>query len=397
VRKVGLACAVVVILLVVSVPLSIKTYLSSVRLKTGTDLLRARRYDQAEAQFARAAELSSHHYLPHYYLAWSRFQMGDFQGALDASLTALDLNPNYVPTLVVLGATFLRLGEPERAEEYLNRALEIAPERAEVLYYMAVCASELGRWEDARERFEGALWAGWEQRAELLSNLGVVYMKLDDMENAVLNVTAALKEGSDDPVINTRAGHFFYVIGNYERAIKHLAKAVGLFQEKRVDPSANRLLQQAYYLLAKIHLKELGNPYFSSIAVLALSRAVPQDPALKEITDDLLAYLERRGFSEKGDTAALYHVGASLLLQGRYERSEEVLTTLVESGESDARLLQLAYHDLALSLFMQKDFDGALRVLDDAGAITADFPRAQKLREQILARKEAAKQASSHQ
>jgi tetratricopeptide (TPR) repeat protein len=397
VRKVGWAGAVVALLLVVSVPLSIKTYLSSVRLKTGTDLLRTGRYQEAEAQFARAAELSSHDYLPHYYLGWTRFQVGDFQGAIDASLTALDLNPNYVPTQVVLGATYLRLGEPQRAEGYLDKALEIAPERAEVLYYMAVCDSELGKWEQARDHFEGALWAGWEQRAELLSNLGVVYMKLDDMENAIQNVMTALKESSDDPVIDGRAGQFFYTIGEYEKAIAHLAKAVGLFQEKGVDPRANRLAQQAYYLLAKIHLEELGNPYFSSIAVLALSRAVPQEPALKEITEDLFAYLEQRKFSQMGDTAALYHVGASLLLQGRYQRAEEVLTILVKSGESNVSLLQLAYHDLALSIFMQKDFDRALRVLDEAGAIMADVPRAQNLREQILAGKEAAKQASPHE
>jgi len=397
VRRVGLAGAVVALLLGVSVPLSIKTYLSSVRLKTGTDLLRAGRYNEAKAQFDRAAELSSHDYLPHYYLGWTRFQIGDFQGAVEASLTALDLNPNYVPTQVVLGATYLRLGEPQRAEGCLDKALEIAPKRAEAQYYMAVCASELGKWEEARDCFEGALWAGWEQRAELFSNLGVVYLKLGDRENAVRNVMTALKEGSDDPVINARAGQFFYTIGDYETAIAHLAKAVALFQEKRVDPSANRLVQQAYYLLAKIHLEELGNPYFSSIAVLALSRAVPQEPALKEITEDLFGYLEQRRFSHKGDTAALYHVGASLLLQGRYERAAEVLTTLVESGESDVRLLQLAYHDLALSLFMQKEFDRALHVLDDAGAIMADFPRGQKLREQILAGKEAARQASPHE
>jgi tetratricopeptide (TPR) repeat protein len=361
------------------------------------DLLHAGRYEEAQAQFARAAELSPHDYLPHYYLGWTSFQMGDFQGAADTSLTALRLNPNYVPTHVVLGAAFLRLGEPGRAEGYLAKAVEIAPKRSEALYYMAVCASELGKWEEAREDFEGALWAGWEQRAELFSNLGVVYMKLDDMENAMRSVTSALNEGSSDPVINTRAGQFFYTIGNYEKAITHLAKAVGLFQEKGVDPRANRVVQQAYYLLAKIHLKNLGNPYFSSIAVLALSRAAPQEPSLKEITEDLFTYLERRGFSHTGDTAALYHVGASLLLQGRYERADEVLTTLVKSGESDVSLLQLAYHDRALSLFMRKEFDRALRVLDEAGAIMSDFPRGEKLREQILAGKNAARKVSGDQ
>ena len=393
-RKIGIVCAVVALLLVVSVPLSVRTYLSSVRVKSGADAMHAGRYKDAEAQFARGAELSPHDYLPRYYLGRIKFQTGDFQGAAEVSRAALQLNPNYVPTHVVLGGTFLRLGDPVQAREYLNMALKLAPQRAEVLYYMAVCASELAEWEEARDYFEAALQAEWEERAELFSNMGVVYAKLGDMQNAVQRFASALEEKPDDPMINIRAGQFFYSIGKYKKAAASLAKGVGLFEEKKVDPRSSQPMQKAYYVLAKIHLEELGNPYFSSIAVLALSRAVPQEPALSELTDDLSAYLARRGFSHKGDSAALYYVGTAFLLQGRHDRAQESLTMLVESGESDVNLLQLAHHNLALSIFMQGDFERALRVLDRADAVAPGFSRTDELREQILARKEAVSGAS---
>ena len=66
---------------------------------------------------------------------------------------------------------------------------------------------------------------------------------------------------------------------------------------------------------------------------------------------------------------------------------------LVVSGESDVKLLQFAYHDLAMSIFMQKDFDEALRVVDEAGTIAPGFSRMEILREQILASKAAASEA----
>lgn len=53
------------------------------------------------------------------------FQKGNFEGAREAYLRVLKIEPNNIPALVNLGATEFRLGHYEEAQRLLNRSLQI--------------------------------------------------------------------------------------------------------------------------------------------------------------------------------------------------------------------------------------------------------------------------------
>lgn len=56
------------------------------------------------------------------------FQKGNFEGAREAYLRVLKVEPNNLPALVNLGATEFRLGNNDEAERLLRRSLQIKPD-----------------------------------------------------------------------------------------------------------------------------------------------------------------------------------------------------------------------------------------------------------------------------
>jgi len=387
---------VVAVVFVVSVPLSIRTYLSEVYLKSGADALGARQYHNAEALFARAVKLAPHDYRPQYYLANARLAAGRFQEAVEASQKALQLNPNQIPALMIVARASLALDRPEQAKQYLEMALELAPQRADVLFYLAASESQLGEWRQAHAHFEAALENGWEGKGELFSNLGVVSSKLGEMHEARQYFKNALEEEPDNPVVNVQAGMFFYEIGQHEQSVQCLQEAIRLFSEKEMPPQADVHMVKAYYFLAKTYLEALEEPYKSSAIIVDLSRKLPQDPAVRVLTDDLFTYLTQHAFSREGVSAAWYHLGAAFNLQQRYDEAEKSLTIfLQESGESNANILRLVYLELARALFKKTDYDRAIGVIDTAKTIAPDFSPLDKLRTMILTEKMASERAEA--
>ena len=99
------------------------------------------------------------------------FQAGNYDGAREAYLRVLKIEPNNLPALVNLGATEYRLGNNDEAERLLRRSLQIKPDNP-------------------------TAWL----------NLGILYLARDEPMRSLAAVAQAVVHAPDDPVARNYLG-----------------------------------------------------------------------------------------------------------------------------------------------------------------------------------------------
>jgi Flp pilus assembly protein TadD len=99
------------------------------------------------------------------------FQAGNYEGAREAYLRVLKIEPNNLPALVNLGATEYRLGNNDEAERLLRRSLQIKPDNP-------------------------TAWL----------NLGILYLARDEPMRSLAAVAQAVVHAPDDPVARNYLG-----------------------------------------------------------------------------------------------------------------------------------------------------------------------------------------------
>lgn len=99
------------------------------------------------------------------------FQGGNFEGAREAYLRVLNIEPNNLPALVNLGATEFRLGNNDEAERLLRRSLQIKPDNP-------------------------TAWL----------NLGIIYLGRDEPMRSLAAIAQAVVHAPNDPVARNYLG-----------------------------------------------------------------------------------------------------------------------------------------------------------------------------------------------
>lgn len=99
------------------------------------------------------------------------FQRGNFEGAREAYLRVLKIEPNNIPALVNLGATEYRMGNNTEAERLLRRALQLKPDNP-------------------------TAWL----------NLGIIYLERDEPMRSLAAVAQAVVHAPNDPVARNYLG-----------------------------------------------------------------------------------------------------------------------------------------------------------------------------------------------
>jgi len=160
-----------------------------------------KRYAAAAAEFERAIELDPTLFDAHYYYARSCFKGGDlekslrlfrqaqsvrpddyqavylealvlmqlrgwneareaYQRGLESSRKHLAVNPDDARAYVLGAGAFARLGETERAKEWANRAMSLAPDDDAILYNAGCALAVVGEEELALDALQRAIDAG---------------------------------------------------------------------------------------------------------------------------------------------------------------------------------------------------------------------------------------------
>ncbi len=360
--RIVLSSIVVLSLLFVSIPLSIQGYLAEVHLKQGVTNLAAKRYTVAEKAFGLAAKRKPYSWRPHYHLGMARSAAGNFDEAVDAYRETLRLNPNYAAALTDLGVALVQRGSRDKstasfkeAKECLKSSLNLAPEHPKSLYFMAVCESRLGEWEEALGHFEAALTEGYESKANLYQNLAVVYSKLGNREEALEHFNEALLESPEDPAVNYQAGVFLNQIGMYDDARKSLLNAARAISTDKTNPDIG-LLRSVLEGLIVVSLDGLNDPATASVYLWQYTTYAGKSPQAVALVDRFVAAVSTEQFARnhpRGLPRINYYVASALLNVGRaddaIERIKKRLATVSDPTLSVATQVLLARCYLALN------------------------------------------------
>lgn len=157
--------------------------------------------------------------------------------AIDA-FDALEINPDHVRTLAVLGEIYTDVGNRDIAEEYINQALTLDPNDVLALRNRAYLLEMRGVYTEAVTAYEAAITAA-PQRFDLYMEYGrLLRVGLGDFEKAV-EVYRKAVDVYEAPITLDALGDGLYNNGDHLQAVRELRKAV------EMDPT---------YGLAQVHL-----------------------------------------------------------------------------------------------------------------------------------------------
>jgi tetratricopeptide (TPR) repeat protein len=128
-------------------------------------------------------------------------ELGDYQKAKEHLQRAVELMPEYLPSVKVLGHTYRKLNQVDKAVQTFKRALEINEFDPVATNNLAELEMQQGKLDSAIQRFKGLLdWMP--ENTVARTNLGVCYFESGDLQAAERQYETALR---NDPRAVTAA------------------------------------------------------------------------------------------------------------------------------------------------------------------------------------------------
>lgn len=143
----------------------------------------------------------------YYQLGQMRMRLGNRKGAIANWKKAVQIDPSYGKVLYNLFRT-LRNDKPEEAQQYQERFQAVQREkqitnRADTLGNFALASLQAGDWAEATEQLKEAIEICGRCRTKFLlhKNLGLIYARSGDLQNAEPELRLAAKLAPDDPEV----------------------------------------------------------------------------------------------------------------------------------------------------------------------------------------------------
>jgi len=204
------------------------------------------RLEKASQEFMESIESRPDDWESHYNLGNYLLNLEHLPAALVAYDKASRLNPRRIPPLLNASIAAARLGDMVKAEDLLQRALEIEPGSAVVNFHMALLRADQGDFPQAENHLRETLKAD-PQMAEAACNLCVLLAK-DRMEEGIKWCRKAYELDPED-------GKYAYTLAFYERRSGNPEEAVRILKEV-IGRDATHA--EAILLLSEIY-EEQGN------------------------------------------------------------------------------------------------------------------------------------------
>ncbi len=274
--------------------------------------------------------------MAHDQIGWSRFLLGDYDEAERWARKALELKPDYLDPMMLLGHVHSRRGEAEEAiaayRRYLeardkyNADLEIDamilyhPENQVTAYFGMACMAEMiGRMDDARRYYRCTLDYDRDHLDAQL-HLGRIYLQEGNLKEA----ETLFRKAVDGPYRSARAalglGTVSAQLGCPDEAEKWYEQALSL------EPDSHDILIEA-------------GKFFLGAGQI-------------ERAHDLL---ERAASSENATPETFRHLASLCFSRGDFERAITLYNRVVAADSADTQ----AHNDLGNCHFRKEDFDKA--------------------------------------
>jgi Flp pilus assembly protein TadD len=144
--------------------------------------------------------------------------------------------------LFARGAAYERLGDWPKAEADLQAALDLKPDEAEILNYLAYGWIDRGeRLDEAMAMVELAVAANPRSGA-MIDSLGWGYYRLGQYDKAVETLERAVELEAGDPEINNHLGDAYWQVGRRDEAVFQWRRVLTLEPDKTIEADARAKL-----------------------------------------------------------------------------------------------------------------------------------------------------------
>lgn len=303
---------------------------------------------------------------------------------------AHELDPSDAIWPALLGHVTKRGGDTELARSWWERALHLDPQQVALKVLLAEMLIDENRFEEAETALR-ALQQGMRPSSRVLYDLGKLAMTRGDGAEAVALLNRALVQQPDSGAILYQLGLAYRLLGDEQRAQRHLRSGEQSAGDQQLPPMADPSLAilQDFRQSAR-HLSDRASNLWDEgkheEALRTIQRAVAAAPDRVIYRLRLASYLERMGRTvearrtfervlqqETDNLRAMHGVARAEQRLGHPEEARAALEGLVARYPEDTRGLT----ELALNYNRAGRHDDALALLDQA--VTQD-PRAEMAR-----------------
>lgn len=176
----------------------------------------------------------------HWNRAYTRFDLGDRQGALEDCDQILSITPDDTFALNFRGIIRYDMGDRQNAIADFNQSLQINPQQTAAYCNRGYIRSELGDQLGAIADYSAALRID-EQSAVTYFLRGMACQKFGELEGAIADYTEALRLTPDSAILYYYRGLARPKKGDYEGAIADLNKALELFTGRGNEINARKV------------------------------------------------------------------------------------------------------------------------------------------------------------
>jgi Tfp pilus assembly protein PilF len=176
---------------------------------------------------------------------------GDSKSALKEQLKAIEIDPNFDETWILLASIYSDLEDWKNAETSILRALGLDKNDADAHHFYGFILEKLGKNNEALvERKESVRLSP--DNLMFRVNLGMNYDLLNDSKLARENVLKALE-------ISPNYAYALYQMGDFELSDKNITKAMEYFEKaskaKPIEDNDEYFIERAKERLAELKLK----------------------------------------------------------------------------------------------------------------------------------------------
>lgn len=264
------------------------------------------------------------------------------------------LQPQTFEILHDLGQAYLLSGEPLKAQEALDHALQLQPDSADTLFLIARTDMEMRKDVDALELLVRARKVS-PNNTDILLLMARLSMKQLFFEDAIELLNEGVKIDPRRPDFHAALGESYFTVGKVEKAVEEFKALVGL------DPSPRSyaLMGLCYrhlgqYEEAKRYLNESlkGDPEnLTSLFHLGMIAKTQGNSSLAE------RYIERAVRIDPNYAEALLELASVKMEQTKYAEAIPLLRHCIEVSEGPAA----AYYKLALAERSMHELQAAQR------------------------------------
>jgi len=169
------------------------------------------------------------------------YDNGNYEEAAHNLRLAVSLCPNDSDVNMLLGVTYIKLNEPDKAYQKLTKACSLAPNNPKPFYNLSLLLINYGRKEEALPYLEHCF-----QLAPEYLPASFIYMdlliSLQDLSTAKEVAMKLVEMDAQNKNLNYRLGYILFLEKEYESALQYVKKADDLYD-------AHRLLGEIYLQL----------------------------------------------------------------------------------------------------------------------------------------------------